>query len=148
MKRKIIILILLAICATGLWFFQVSGKSVETPREIPASPEQKKELQTALSVIEQAFGSNNTATVSQLYGLSDRERKAAECETGVDPVRAGMEQLGGFGRKLKVENAAFLAVDRMPARFYITGDLCDGRTVRFTLNRTKRGLRLNEVVVR
>lgn len=143
MKKKIIIVVLLMACAAGIWALNIDRKTADVPYEIPAGAEQQKELETALAFMERAFGRKDTAAISRMYGLSEKEREAAKCETGADPVKAGMELLGGFGHKLKIENAAFIAVERMPARFYITGTLNDGRKVRFSLNRTPQGMRLN-----
>ena len=145
MKKTLIALALLAGVAAAL-AVNLRWEPQCLPAEVAASENQANELKQVFEAIRTAYDRNRIATLERFFGLTKREREVLRCTEGVDPVQAGLDLLKAHGRKLELTEVEYIAVEHMPARFYIAGKLNGERAVRFVLHRSGRGFRLQGIV--
>ncbi|WP_288592950.1 hypothetical protein [uncultured Victivallis sp.] len=142
MKKTVLITALMIGGLMMVWAVNAKKTPDNIPTEVEASAAEQTELKQVLDAITEAYDKKRTSTLERFFGLTRKEREAIRCIEGQDPIQSSLDLLKAHGRKLAMTDVKYIAVENVPAQFYISGKLNGEQPVRFVLNKHSKGYRL------
>ncbi len=147
LKRKLLVAVALVAGMAMAFAMNVKRTPSLVQREVEALPTQQEELKQIMDGITDAYNRNKTSKFEKFFGLSSKKREELRQSEGQDPVKASLELLKKHGRKLVLDDIKFIAVENLPARFYVAGKLNGTQPVRFVFNKRNDSYHLLGITV-
>lgn len=147
MKWKIIIPTLLICGGAIVWLNAGNNRTaVYTTKEIPASQAQHKKLISLAQELINAYNTQGSQCLEQIFIHSRAERMTMKTESGSDPVESSIEILKRNGSNLSLKDPEVKLLNNDPNSFFVSCKLKDnGKLVCFSIVKTSKGYGLSEI---